>query len=145
MSDLYTKDILRWTMKIPHIGHLDGADHEAKVHSRVCGSRITIQANVLDARLQMYAWEVKACALGQASAAIVGAEIVGASKNDIISARTALERQIKHGEAIDWSSLQGGKWSDLEDLAIVNGHSGRYGSVLLPFDAALAILEQALT
>lgn len=143
MSDLYTKDILRWTMKIPHLGQMEDAERQASVHSRVCGSRITIDADVLDTgAIQQFAWQVKACALGQASAAIIGANLIGTVRQDIVDARAAFERQIKRGETVDWEDIQGGKWAHLADLAIVHGHSGRYGSVLLPFDAALAILEQ---
>ena len=89
-SPLYSRDILRLAASIPHLGRLDGGVSVEK-RSPVCGSRVTVDV-VLDdgGRVAALGQEVHACALGQASAALMGAHAIGRNAAELAAARDAL-------------------------------------------------------
>ena len=74
IDDIYSAKVLALAANLPHLGRLEAPDGSAEKSSRLCGSRVTVDVG-LDAsgRIDRFAQEVKACALGQASAAILGA------------------------------------------------------------------------
>ncbi|MBL4790773.1 MAG: iron-sulfur cluster assembly scaffold protein [Kordiimonadaceae bacterium] len=130
MTELYNTDILRWTTRIPHTERLARADVTVTKTSRICGSRISVDATLSsDGKITAYGQEVKACALGQASAAIVGQHALGlgADELDDIAERF---RTMVHTGKVDFPE----KWQDLALLAPVFDHPGRRGSVMLPFE-----------
>ncbi|HEY0085283.1 MAG TPA: iron-sulfur cluster assembly scaffold protein, partial [Allosphingosinicella sp.] len=88
---LYNRDILRLAASIPHQGRLAAPQATAEKRSPVCGSRVVVDV-VLDRQDRVFALgqEVKACALGQASAALMGAHALGATAADLAAARDAL-------------------------------------------------------
>ena len=133
MSELYTTDILRLTTRIPHHVRLEAPDVTVVKTSRICGSRLTADANVQNDVITAFGQEVKACALGQAAAAIVGAHAVGLTRAELDDIAARFQRMIKNGEA-DFPE----KWAQLALLAPVKDHPGRHGSVMLPFQ----VLEQ---
>lgn len=136
MTELYSTDILRWTTRIPHTERIEGADATVVKTSRVCGSRITADAMFTDGRISVFGQEVKACALGQASAAIVGQNVLGLGKEELEDITERFRHMVKTGEA-DFPE----KWKDLSLLAPVKDHPGRHGSVLLPFECLEALFE----
>jgi NifU-like protein involved in Fe-S cluster formation len=129
MAELYTTDILRWTTKIPNQGRLDAAEYTVVKTSRICGSRLTIDANLNDGIITEFAQEVKACALGQATAAIVGQHIIGLGRDEFQAIQTLFTAMVA-GSSVEFPD----KWKDLDLLRPVQNHPGRKGSVLLPFD-----------
>jgi len=136
MSELYNTDILRLTTRIPHQARLDAADFTVVKTSRVCGSRLTADAVVQNGVITAFGQEVKACALGQAAAAIVGEHVVGLTESELSGVADQFRIMIKTGEA-NFPE----KWSKLALLAPVKDHPGRQGSVMLPFQ----VLEQIFT
>ncbi len=141
MSELYNKEILRLTTKIPNQRRLDDPDKTAERTSRICGSRITLDVILGDnGIISDFGWTVKACALGQATAAIVGNNIVGLTPEALTDVMFQFKSMVKGGEEIDWQAYDGGKWAGLELLAPVHDHPGRHGSVLLPFQVLEKIL-----
>jgi hypothetical protein len=50
---------------------------------------------VRDGRVAEFAQDVKACALGQASAAVLGAVVLGRSRAELVAARDALAAMLK--------------------------------------------------
>lgn len=133
MSELYNTEILRLTTQIPHLVRLDSADVTAMKTSRICGSRITADARVQDGVITGFGQEVKACALGQASAAIVGEQVIGLTEAELKDIAARFRHMVKTGEA-DFPE----KWQKLALLSAVTDHPGRHGSVVLPFE----VLEQ---
>ncbi len=129
MTELYNTDILRWTTRIPHLTRLDGAAVHVTKTSRICGSRINADARITDGVIVEFGQEVKACALGQASAAIVGQHIIGLSATELETVAEKFRHMVKTGEA-EFPE----KWHDLALLAPVKDHPGRHGSVMLPFE-----------
>jgi NifU-like protein involved in Fe-S cluster formation len=78
---LYNRDILRLAAAIPHLGRLAHPQASAEKASPICGSRVAVDL-VLDGegRVVALGQEVKACALGQASAALMGGHAIGRTR-----------------------------------------------------------------
>ena len=137
MTDLYTNDILRWTTRIPHAVRLENPQITSVRTSRICGSRITLDAILDDAgAISEVGMEVKACALGQASAAIIGQHMIGLKKEEYLEIRKIFDRMIRDGD-VQYPE----KWQDLSLLAPVKDHPSRHGSVRLPFECLEEIFE----
>jgi len=133
---LYTREILRLAVSIPHQSRLDKPDGTAEVRSRTCGSRVA--ADIIlsdDGRVAQLGIEVNACALGQASAAILAAEAIGKSAEEITAARRHLAEFLAGAEA------QPGSWDNMEHLCAAKDHPGRHAAIVLPYDAIIAAFE----
>lgn len=136
---LYTRDILRLAVSIPHQSRLENADGTAEVRSRTCGSRVAADVLLSDeGAITQLGIEVNACALGQASAAILAAEAIGKSGNEITAVRNHL------AEFMAGSQDDPGPWANMEHLSAAKDHPGRHTAILLPYDAILAAVEAAV-
>lgn len=137
-SALYNRDILRLAASIPHAHRLDRPQATATRTSPVCGSRVTVDLTLdADGRVAAVGQEVKACALGQASAALLGANVVGRSAAELASARDALAGYLA-GARDD-----PGDWPGLELFAPARPFSARHPSILLAFEAAASAAHDA--
>jgi NifU-like protein involved in Fe-S cluster formation len=81
-APLYNKDILRLAASIPHHGRLANADASVEKRSATCGSRVTADVRMKNGKLVDLGLDVKACALGQASASLMAAQAVLAPARD---------------------------------------------------------------
>ena len=128
---LYNRDILRLAASIPHQRRLAQPQASVEKRSPVCGSRVTVDV-VLDddGRVAELGQEVRACALGQASAALMGAHALGRSEAELAAARDALAAYLG-GKSDD-----PGDWPGLAIFADARRFSARHPSILLAFDAA---------
>jgi NifU-like protein involved in Fe-S cluster formation len=138
IDDLYSAKILRLVANIPHAGRLAAPEASATKVSKLCGSKVTVDVRLEDGRVSDFAQEVKACALGQASAAVLGANIIGADLNEIEVARDALYAMLK----ADGPPPEG-RFSELSVLAPVKDYPARHASTLLAFEAALEAVRNA--
>lgn len=137
---LYNTQILRLAASVPHAVRLDVPQASVAQVSPVCGSRVTVDLD-LDAggRVVRFGQEVRACALGQAAAALLGAQVVGRSGGELAAARDALAAYLR-GDA-----ETPGDWPGLDLFAPARPHKARHGSILLAFAAAAAAAAQAAT
>lgn len=137
-APLYTRDILRLAASIPHLGRLPDAEASVERRAPVCGSSILVDV-VSDAegRVAAIGQVVKACAFGQASAALMGADAIGRTPAELADARDALAAWLA-GERDD-----PGVWPGLEVLANARRLSARHGAILLPFQAVAEAAAQA--
>ena len=87
---LYSQRILALAADIPRTGRLDHPDATVKRRSPLCGSTVTVDLTLQDGRIVDFAQDVKACVLGQASASIVGANVVGRTREEIEKARRTI-------------------------------------------------------
>lgn len=135
-EQLYNTAILRLASAIPHEGRLDGADASVTKVSPICGSRVI--AHVVlgpDGRVARFGQEVRACALGQASAAIVGAKVIGADATELAAVRDGLGAYLRgEGEA---------PWPELAIFAPARPYRARHPSILLALSAAAEAVETA--
>ena len=140
IDDLYSARILKLAADMPRAGRLAAPDASAERTAKLCGSRILVDVTVDGDRVADFAQEVQACALGQASAAILGANVVGASLTEIERARDALRAMLKSG-----GPAPEGRFADLAVLAGVREYPARHASTLLAFEAASAAVREAVT
>jgi NifU-like protein involved in Fe-S cluster formation len=139
LDDLYTAKILKAAANMPRAGRLAHPDASAEKVSKLCGSRVLVDVVLKDGRIADYAQEVKACALGQAAAAIMGEHAIGASVEEIESARDALRAMLKSG-----GPPPEGRFAELAMLAPVKDYPPRHASTLLAFEATAAACRLAM-
>ena len=139
MSDIYTHDLLELAADIPHIGRLSAPDASAHKVSRICGSELTLDLRLEAGRICDLGLEVKACALGQASASVLARSAIGADLEEIRATREALKAMLKDGGAAPH-----GRFSALKTLQPAASYRQRHGSIMLAFDAATEAFEAAL-
>ncbi|MET0248441.1 MAG: iron-sulfur cluster assembly scaffold protein [Sphingobium sp.] len=134
---LYNKDILRLAASIPHHARL--ADPQASVEKRsaTCGSRVTADVRMAEGRVADLGLEVRACALGQASAALVASQAIGRSTHELESARDSLIAYLA-GESDDLDF-----WPGLAVLAPARGYPARHPSIRLGFEAIAQAAREA--
>ena len=71
----------------PRLGRLPAPQATSRQHSKLCGSTVTVDLTLEDGRVADYAQDVKACALGQAAASIVGRHVLGATPSELREVR----------------------------------------------------------
>ena len=135
---LYSQRILALAADIPHLGTLEQPTGSAKKRSPLCGSTVKVDMVVRDGHVADYAQDVKACALGQASAAVVGANILGATREQIETARNQLKAMLKEGGPAPSAPFDG-----LDDLMRARDYKNRDASILLTLDPALAAFDDS--
>lgn len=135
---LYSTRILGLAADIPRLGRLDTPDGSAKKRSPLCGSTVTVDLNVTDGRISDYAQDVKACALGQASSAVVAANIIGRTEDEVQQGRDQLYAMLKENGPVPDAPFDG-----LEVLQPARDYKNRHASILLAFDATLDALKEA--
>ena len=67
---LYSQRILALAADMPHAERLTAPQVTARKRSPLCGSTVTVDLDLQDGRIVAFGQDVKACALGQASAAV---------------------------------------------------------------------------
>ncbi len=140
INDIYNTRILELAADIPHQGRLAHPDATATVHSKLCGSTVTVDLSVKNGCVSAFAHEVKACALGQASSSIMARHILGSTPDELRQVRDDVRAMLKENGAPPT-----GKWSDLEVLEPVRNYKARHASTLLTFDAVVRALEEVDT
>lgn len=135
---LYSDRILALAADIPRTGRLDAPDATVKKRSPLCGSTVTVDLKVEDGRVVDYAQDVKACALGQAAAAVVGDAIIGRNEAEVTAARDALKAMLKTDGPTPPVPFDG-----LEVLRPAAAYKNRHASILLALDAASEAMEHA--
>jgi NifU-like protein involved in Fe-S cluster formation len=127
---LYNSTILRLATSIPHQQRLADAQASADRRSPICGSRVIVDVRLdADGRVAALGQEVRACALGQASAALMGEHAIGRTLAELDAARDALADFLA-GERDD-----PGDWPGLDVFAPARPHSARHPSIRLAFEA----------
>ncbi len=105
------------------------------MRSPVCGSRIIIDVNLAgEGKLAEMAMVVNACALGQASAALLGRHAVGSALGDIATARDFLHAYLNGtSDRIDF-------WPGVDVFSAARNYPARHAAITLPFDALVAAM-----
>ena len=135
---LYSTRILSLAADMPHVGRLEAPDGTARKRSPLCGSTVTVDLRVSDGRISAFAQDVKACALGQASAAITGAVVLGRSEPEIRRARDEVAAMLRDGGPGPAAPFDG--YAVLEPA---RDYRNRHASILLVLEATVEAMEQA--
>ena len=137
---LYSGRILALAAAIPHLGHLPRPQGSARRRAPLCGSTVAVDVVCEDGRVTEFAQDVKACALGQAAASVLGAAVVGLEAPAIERGRDQLRAMLKEGGPVPDAPFAG-----LEVLEPARDYGNRHGSILLAFEATLDAMEAART
>jgi NifU-like protein involved in Fe-S cluster formation len=139
IDELYSARILKAAANMPRAARLADPDGSAEKVSKLCGSRVVVDVKLKDGRVSDYGQEVKACALGQAAAAIMGEHAIGATIAEIETARDGLRAMLKEG-----GPPPEGRFADLAMLAPVKDYPPRHASTMLAFEATAEACRRAL-
>jgi len=138
-APLYNKDILRLAASIPHHQRLAHPQASVEKRSPTCGSRVTADVRMEDGKLAALGLDVKACALGQASAALMAAQAIGMTANELAEARDKLTAYLAgQSDNLDF-------WPGLAVLAPARDYPARHASIRLGFEAIAEAARMANT
>lgn len=128
---LYSRRLLALAADIPHLGRLPAPTGSATRRSPQCGSTVTAHVVVSDGIVTEFAQEVRACALGQASAAVLGGAVIGRTPAELAAGRNALRAMLTEG-----APAPEGAFAAAEALTPARDFPNRHASILLAWEAA---------
>lgn len=135
---LYSQRILALAADMPRTTRLEAPSATVKRRSPLCGSTITVDLKIDGDQVADYAQEVKACALGQAAASVVGRAIIGCTEDQVIAARDGLKAMLK-----DQGPVPAAPFDELEVLRPAAEYKNRHASVMLALDASVEAFATA--
>lgn len=135
---LYSGRILALAAEIPLTNRLANPQATVKKRSPLCGSTVTVDVVLESGHITEFAQDVKACALGQASASVVGSNVIGRTRAEVEAARNALKTMLKED-----GPTPPKPFDDLEVLRPARDYKNRHASILLALEATLEAIEQA--
>jgi len=138
LMKLYSQRILKLAANIPLIERLETPDATVRKRSPLCGSTVEVDINVENNVITAYGQDVKACALGQTAASVLGAHVVGASKEQLEKTRDQLFAMLKHD-----GPIPDAPFADLEVLLPAKDYSNRHASIMLAIEATLQAMDEA--
>lgn len=136
MVKLYSNRILALAADIPHAERLDAPQASQMKRSPLCGSTVTVDVSVEKGVISDFGQDVKACALGQASASVLGGAVIGQSLETIRKGRDQLSAMLKSDGPVPDAPFDG-----LEVLQPAKAYKNRHASILLAFEATVTALE----
>ena len=136
LFELYSNQILALAANIPLLERIGSPDATVTSRTKLCGSVITIDINIKNNIIQDYAHEVKACALGQASASILANGIIGKTSKQIINVRDAV-----------FLMLNGSRYAldifpQYHILTPASEFKNRHDSIMLSLNAAVTAIRK---
>lgn len=135
MSDpLYKRELLRLAANATGSGRLPEPCGTGTAHNPACGDKVVVDVLVEDGRIQALAHHTMACALTQASAAILGAEAVGMNRDEVEALHEVVGAMLEGGPPPE---------APFDVFSVFDGvaeHRSRHKCVLLPIEAILAAL-----
>lgn len=136
LIDLYSGRILELAADIPLVGRLDAPQASVRKRAPLCGSAVTVDLDAQDGRITRYSHDVRACALGQAAASVIGQVVIGRSRDEILRGRDELRAMLKDG-----GPAPSPPFEELGVLMPARGFRNRHDSILLTFDAIAEAME----
>jgi NifU-like protein involved in Fe-S cluster formation len=139
IDDLYSAKLLKLAANLPRAGRLESPDASVEKVAKLCGSRVLVDVKVEGDQVSDFAQDVKACALGQAAASVLGSKVIGASLPELEVAREQFRAMLKAG-----GPAPDGRFSELSMLAPVKDYPARHASTLLAFEAVTEAVRKAV-
>ncbi len=138
LIQLYSARILALASDLPRTRRLDGPHATVRKRSPLCGSTVTVDIRIADGRIADYGQDVKACALGQAAAAVIGGAAIGRTQPEINTLRDELRAMLKADGPAPQAPFDG-----LEVLLPARDYKNRHASILLTAEALAEAFEAA--
>jgi len=135
---LYSQRILALAAEIPLTERLPAPQVSAKKRSPLCGSTVTVDLVIENGRVAAFGQDVKACALGQAAASVLGSVVIGLGRDEIARGRDQLAAMLKAGGPVPDAPFGG-----FEVLLPARDYKNRHASILLALDATLTAFDEA--
>ncbi|WPY95404.1 iron-sulfur cluster assembly scaffold protein [Limimaricola variabilis] len=135
---LYSQRILALTTEMPLTERLAAPDATVRRRAPLCGSTVTVDVTVDDGRVTGYGQDVKACALGQAAASIVGGAVIGRDHAELSRARDQLRAMLTENGPVPDAPFE-----EFEVLQAAREYRNRHASILLAIEAATQAVEEA--
>lgn len=136
---LYSQRILELAAEIPLTEPIADPDGKARARSPLCGSTVTVEVAIDGGRISEFSQDVKACALGQAAASVVGSNIIGRTRSQIQTAFDQLSDMLRADGPPPDSPFDG-----LYLLEPAKQYKNRHASILLSLEATLAAFDGAM-
>ena len=134
---LYSGRILELAAAIPLAQRLENPQASVKKRSPLCGSTVAVDLDVEYGRVVRFGQDVKACALGQAAAAIVGKNVIGTDRVQIVAGRDALKAMLKEDGPTPPAPFE-----ELEILRPAKDYRNRHASILLTLEALTEAMDR---
>lgn len=135
---LYSARILALAADIPHLGRLDAPDATVNRRSPLCGSSVTVDVCMKNGVLAELGQDVKACALGQAAAAVTADAAIGADISTIETGRDQLKAMLKGNGGVPDAPFSG-----FEVLTPAVAYKNRHASIMLSIEALAEAMTKA--
>ncbi len=136
---LYSGRILALAADIPFTQRLSAPDATCRKRSPLCGSTVTVDVCVTNGRVTAFGQDVKACALGQAAAAVTGANAIGRTLDELRAGRDDLRMMLKEN-----GPAPGAPFDDFDVLLPARDFKNRHASILLSIEALVDAVEEVL-
>ena len=135
--DLYTNNILELASNIPFTTRLINPDVTITKRTAICGSSITMDLNISESKIAEIGLDIKACALGQASASIFVTHAIGTDIDTIIELKKNLKIFLETGTFLIKDPFTRYKYFEPAQKVPY-----RHDSVLLILDASIEALQE---
>lgn len=135
---LYSGRILELASDIPLTERLEAPQASVKKRSPLCGSTVTVDLCLENGRVAAFGQDVKACALGQASASILGSLVIGRTGAEIETARDQLRAMLTAGGPVPDAPFEA--YGLLEPA---REFKNRHASIMLALDATAEAIDEA--
>jgi NifU-like protein involved in Fe-S cluster formation len=140
IDELYSTRILTLAANLPHSGRLPAPEGTGERVAKLCGSRAVVDVTLdAEGHILTFAQDVKACALGQAAAGVLGEAVIGATAEELSVARDAMLAMLKSG-----GEGPEGRFEGLRALKQVADYPARHASTMVAIEATLDAVQQAL-
>jgi NifU-like protein involved in Fe-S cluster formation len=138
IDELYSARILSLAANLPHSGRLPEPQGTGERVAKLCGSKAIVDVVLDQDRVAAFAQDVKACALGQAAAGVLGEVVIGATTAEVEAARDAMLAMLKSG-----GEGPTGRFEGLRALKLVAGYPARHASTMVAIEATLDAIREA--
>ncbi|MEH6740859.1 MAG: iron-sulfur cluster assembly scaffold protein [Sulfitobacter sp.] len=135
---LYSGRILALAADIPHLRRLDKPDASVSRRSPLCGSSVTVDVQLKNGQLEALGQDVKACALGQAAAAVTAGAAIGTSLETVQLGRDQLKAMLKGKGGVPDAPFDG-----FEVLLPATEYKNRHASIMLSIEALAEAMSTA--
>lgn len=134
---LYSSRILALATELSAPSRLQKPDATVKKRSPLCGSAVIVDITIENGRVADFAQDVKACALGQAAASVLGKVVLGRSLDELLATRDALHKMLKtDGPAPE------APFDEMEVLRPAKDFKNRHASIMLSIEAVTEAMQK---